>query len=590
MNYFLAIVTTLLLVIIGVAVNVSMQRRESFMNSKEKQTILITGSTRGIGLALAKRLLKANYTVYIHGQSQESVDAALSDIGDGDGSKGIAADLMTYEGCAKLIAGLKTAHIDALVHCAAPEIVHKKIADIDPKEWEKDQAVHLNAAVYLAKLAAPFLAPRGRLVLVSSGASEFEDTLGGAIPASYIIAKHGLEKLTIAIASEWNSAKGPIVTCVRVDKMVGPGLEISSEEAAARFEKILALPDTAVNGRIVSLSHISQDKSAAFISEANLSKFKMHREETDAFTEEDAAYPVIDPPRNLLEALGSYAGVPADSIAVFPGTIAAIDAIMSVTPNPDKRVLISDPEWAPLELYLKKHRIPIQKGTGTGAGTGAESGAGAGPDTRAVYITSPNYETGESIDIATLDRLVAKLPSDVPIIIDQCYIDYAKPGSVFTVDRALVLKYPRVIGIRSMSKFMELAALRIAVVIAHPDVAKALHAQTVSPFLTPSIISKVIARCQDTDWQNRKRDDLDADREVVVKKLGRMPHRAGAVPWVLADLPKGLSWDQWQRELKADGIVAEAEAEASAKNYVKIPLASPQMRPTVDILVSLGKA
>ncbi len=59
---------------------------------------LVTGSTSGIGKAIAKTLAAEGASVVINGRSQQSIDAALGDLQLGDQAIGVAADLSTAEG------------------------------------------------------------------------------------------------------------------------------------------------------------------------------------------------------------------------------------------------------------------------------------------------------------------------------------------------------------------------------------------------------------------------------------------------------------------------------------------------------------
>ena len=71
------------------------------------KTALVTGSTGGIGLAIAKGLATAGATVIVNGRAQERVDAALADlkqaVPEAD-ARGAAADLGSAEGCDALVA------------------------------------------------------------------------------------------------------------------------------------------------------------------------------------------------------------------------------------------------------------------------------------------------------------------------------------------------------------------------------------------------------------------------------------------------------------------------------------------------------
>src|SRR5579863_7553044 len=73
---------------------------------------LVTGSTTGIGLAIAKRLSAEGATVWINGRDEDRVQAALKSMPGA--AKGFTADLGSAEGTAQLFAAV--AEVDILVN------------------------------------------------------------------------------------------------------------------------------------------------------------------------------------------------------------------------------------------------------------------------------------------------------------------------------------------------------------------------------------------------------------------------------------------------------------------------------------------
>ncbi len=80
----------------------------------ENKTALVTGSTKGIGFAIAQALAKEGAKVFVNGRKHDSTLAAAQKIGNG--ARGIAADVSTAEGCADLVRQLP--EVDILVNNA----------------------------------------------------------------------------------------------------------------------------------------------------------------------------------------------------------------------------------------------------------------------------------------------------------------------------------------------------------------------------------------------------------------------------------------------------------------------------------------
>ena len=131
---------------------------------------LISGSTVGIGFAIATELAREGARVVINGRSQKSVDAALSRLRSlvaGADVQGVAADLSTAEGCQVLF--------DA---CPQADILVNNLGIFDPvpfdaipdSEWQRFFDVNVMSGVRLARHYLPAMkaANWGRVVFISS--------------------------------------------------------------------------------------------------------------------------------------------------------------------------------------------------------------------------------------------------------------------------------------------------------------------------------------------------------------------------------------------------------------------------------------
>jgi NAD(P)-dependent dehydrogenase (short-subunit alcohol dehydrogenase family) len=131
---------------------------------------LITGSTAGIGYALAKGLAAEGASVIVTGRTQANVDAALKKLKEAvpdAKATGIAADCATAEGVKAVFA--KVPQVDILVNNLG--IYGRKPAfEIDDGEWQRFFDVNVMSGVRFTRHYAPGMAERGwgRIVFVSS--------------------------------------------------------------------------------------------------------------------------------------------------------------------------------------------------------------------------------------------------------------------------------------------------------------------------------------------------------------------------------------------------------------------------------------
>jgi len=179
------------------------------------QTAIVSGSTAGIGYAIAEELARNGAAVVVSGRTQARVDAAvaaLSKAVPGASLRGVAADLSTTEGAAALIARVPQA--DILINNVGI-FEPRAFAEIADADWQRLFDANVMSGVRLSRHYLPGMLERnrGRIVFISS-----ESAL--QIPAEMI--HYGMTKSAqIAIASGMAQlTRGSAVTVNSV--LVGP--------------------------------------------------------------------------------------------------------------------------------------------------------------------------------------------------------------------------------------------------------------------------------------------------------------------------------------------------------------------------------
>jgi NAD(P)-dependent dehydrogenase (short-subunit alcohol dehydrogenase family) len=209
------------------------------------KTALVTGSTSGIGHAIAKGLAGAGATVVVNGRAQARVDAAATAITKAvPGSKvsGIAADVSTAAGCKALIAALP--EVDILINNAGI-FEPKDFFEIPDEDWSRFFETNLMSGVRLSRAYLPGMLKRnwGRIVFISSESAlniPKEMIHYGTTKTAQLAVSRGLAEMTRGTAVTVNSVlPGPtmsegVETFVKdLAKQSGQ----SVEEAASRFIK-----------------------------------------------------------------------------------------------------------------------------------------------------------------------------------------------------------------------------------------------------------------------------------------------------------------------------------------------------------------
>jgi gluconate 5-dehydrogenase len=171
------------------------------------QTALVTGSSRGIGHALAQGLLEAGCAVVLHGRDPAAVDRAGEELADtakraGSSVHGVVFDV-TDE--AAVTAGVTRAQdavgaLDILVNNAGMQ--HRMaLLDLTEDAWHRVLETNLTSAFLVGRAVARGMVARGRGKIVNVCSVQAELARPGIAP--YAASKGGLKMLTKSMAAEW---------------------------------------------------------------------------------------------------------------------------------------------------------------------------------------------------------------------------------------------------------------------------------------------------------------------------------------------------------------------------------------------------
>jgi NAD(P)-dependent dehydrogenase (short-subunit alcohol dehydrogenase family) len=209
------------------------------------KTALVTGSTSGIGHAIAKGLAAAGASVVVNGRTEVKVDTAVTALAKvlPDGKlRGIAADVSTAAGCNALVAALPD--VDILINNAGI-FEPKGFFDIPDEDWTRFFEVNLMSGVRLSRAYLNGMLKRnwGRVVFISSESAlniPKEMIHYGVTKTAQLALSRGLAEMTRGTAVTVNSVlPGPtmsegVETFVKdLAKQNGQ----SVEEAASQFVK-----------------------------------------------------------------------------------------------------------------------------------------------------------------------------------------------------------------------------------------------------------------------------------------------------------------------------------------------------------------
>ncbi|HLA78884.1 MAG TPA: histidinol-phosphate transaminase [Vicinamibacteria bacterium] len=181
-------------------------------------------------------------------------------------------------------------------------------------------------------------------------------------------------------------------------------------------------------------------------------------------------YPAFDP-RELIEKLASFSGWTADGILAGNGSNELIEALLLVTVGERTKVVVPEPTFT---LYGLLTRILGGQVIGVGLGPDLEYDVTALSRTRreswapVTIVCSPNNPTGGVLSLSDVERLCGE--GDGLVVIDEAYHEFAGQTVV-----PLLARHQNLVVLRTFSKAMGLAGLRIGYLLASPELVREIN-------------------------------------------------------------------------------------------------------------------
>ena len=174
------------------------------MNDLKGQVAIVTGSTSGIGLALASAAAECGAAVVLNGLGDaDAIEKTRADLEARTGSRVLyhGADMTKQDEIADMVAYAQKelGRLDILVNNAG--IQHVEAVENFPNDaWERIISINLSSAFYATKAAIPVMKAqgRGRIINVASA----HGLVASPFKSAYVAAKHGVIGFTKTVALE----------------------------------------------------------------------------------------------------------------------------------------------------------------------------------------------------------------------------------------------------------------------------------------------------------------------------------------------------------------------------------------------------
>lgn len=203
---------------------------------------IITGGSRGIGLAIARKLSAMDVTVVITGRDQAMVQQVASDLnGQGHRAEGLPCDVTDLASVSVLGEHVRSTYgrVDILVNNAGISGPSGVLHELPPEDWDAILNTNLRGVYYMSRAIVP--------LMISTGAGHIINisSLAGKNPlpkkAAYSASKWGLNGLSYGMAEELRSHN------IRVS-VISPGsvnTDFGQQRSGKDAEKMLKPQDVA---------------------------------------------------------------------------------------------------------------------------------------------------------------------------------------------------------------------------------------------------------------------------------------------------------------------------------------------------------
>ncbi|WP_312084596.1 3-hydroxybutyrate dehydrogenase [Brevundimonas sp.] len=168
------------------------------------QVAVVTGSTSGIGLALARAVAAAGGDVVLNGLGDPAeIERTRADLEASSGRRVLyhPADMTQGDQIADMVAfaNRELGRLDILVNNAGIQHV-ESVENFSADQWEKIIAINLSSAFYATRAAIPIMKAQGRGRIVNMASAH--GLVASPFKSAYVAAKHGIVGFTKTVALE----------------------------------------------------------------------------------------------------------------------------------------------------------------------------------------------------------------------------------------------------------------------------------------------------------------------------------------------------------------------------------------------------
>nr|WP_206686931.1 MULTISPECIES: histidinol-phosphate transaminase [Microbacterium] len=255
-------------------------------------------------------------------------------------------------------------------------------------------------------------------------------------------------------------------------------------------------------------------------------------------------------------------GVGTDSVHVGAGSVSILYQLAQATSGPGDEIVFA---WRSFEAYpglavVAGATAVMVPGTANGHHDIAAMASALTDRTRMVLVCSPNNPTGPIVTQAEFDTLLAAVPADVLVVLDEAYAEFITATDAVDGKKVLASGHPNVVVLRTFSKAYGLAGLRVGYAVGHPRILDAARSTGIPLSVTAAAEDAALASL-DAEPELLERVRVIAERrDLLVARLREtgwdVPDAQGNFVW----LPAGDRALEVAEAFAAAGLIVRAFA------------------------------
>lgn len=274
----------------------------------------------------------------------------------------------------------------------------------------------------------------------------------------------------------------------------------------------------------------------------------------------------------LCQALARRFGLRQDSIILGNGSVELIEIAAKALLTPGDNAVMSAGAFAmyriaTLSMNGEAREVPM---AGRTHDLSAMAAAVDGR-TKMVLVANPNNPTGTYNPLAQIEELLAAVPEEVLVVVDEAYKEFVDKGD-FGTAQPLLERHPNLLVLGTFSKAYGLAGLRVGYGFGDPELLAVLH-KARSPFNTSSLGQlAAIAALDDREFVESYTAFNRGELSYLCERLEEMgfAYTPSVTNFVLVDIP--MSASECYQQLLHEGVIVRPMAMSGFPNSIRVTL------------------